>query len=172
MRSLPELELSCFLFLFPPGNGTRACGLNLLGTIPWVEVAYRGPSELLNFAPSPSVWTSSTWMVFLLSGKAPWFHWIYSRTSTHGRGFTLALLWMIPTTCIPAGRMVLGVDDLCELLRPTAFAVALLSTRTGPDGEGAYSSALTASLTGIIFCLLLSGSDRAKLEAASVARQS
>ncbi|KAL2273162.1 hypothetical protein FJTKL_04904 [Diaporthe vaccinii] len=30
--------------------------------------------------------------------------------------------------------MVPGVDDLCELLRPTAFVVALFSTRTRPYG--------------------------------------
>jgi len=51
-----------------------------------------------------------------------------------GRGFTLALLWMIPTTCIPEGRIAPGVDDLRELLRPLAFAVALLSARTEPHG--------------------------------------
>lgn len=68
--------------------------------------------------------------------------------------------------------MVLGVDDLRELLRPTAFTVALLSTGTGPRrGRGFLLSVDDGFPTGFTFCPLLSGSDRAELEAASAAHQ-
>lgn len=68
--------------------------------------------------------------------------------SSSGRGFTLALLWMIPTNCIPEGRMAPGVDDFRELLRPVAFA-ALRYLLLGPSlpGEQAYQ-ALMASFPG------------------------
>lgn len=124
-----------FCFFFSTWKWHPRCGLNLLETIPWVQVVDRGSSEPLSFAPLPSDWTSSN-----LGGILTFWHGALVPLDlfpdfTPGRGFTLALLWMIPTTCIPAGRMVLGVDDLREFLRPTAFAVALLSTRTGPYGR-------------------------------------
>lgn len=132
-RSLPEFGIFVLSFSF---NLELAPALRVepAGDHPLGQVVNRGSPEPLSFAPLPSDWTSSN-----LGGIFPFWHGALVSLDlfpdfTPGRGFTLALLWMIPTTCIPAGRMVPGVDDLCELLRPTAFAVALFSTRTGPYG--------------------------------------
>lgn len=111
-------------------------------------MVYRGPSELLNFCAF-----SERLDLFNLGGIFTFWQGALVPMDQFpdfapGRGFTLALFWMIPTTCIPEGRMAPGVDDLCELLRPIAFAVALLSARIRAPRRKKLVKALMASFTG------------------------
>jgi hypothetical protein len=107
-----------------------------------------------------------------------------------GRGFTLALFSMIPTTRIPEGCMVHGVDDLCELVRLVALTVVTLcqdraSRFWGEEGGGAGTrqalmASLTASHTALccpdptvrsrIWCLLPINHDASHLSRSSTCR--
>lgn len=121
-----NLELAPVLRAEPIGNPSLE-----------VQMVYRGLPGLLSFAPLPSDWSSSPWAVFSFSlnfWQGALVPMDLFPDFAPGRGFTLAYLWMIPTTCIPAGRMVLGVDDFVNFCGPLRLLLrcSLCQDRASP----------------------------------------
>lgn len=169
-RSLPEMEFSAFFLSLSTWKWHPRCGLSLPRTIPRAQVVYRGPSELLNFCAF-----SERLDLFNLGGIFTFWQGALVPMDQFpdfapGRGFTLALFWMIPTTCIPEGRMAPGLMICVNFCGP--LRLPLRYFLPGSEPHGGRSLSKPRWLYWISYCPLLSGSDHAELEAASAAHHS